>query len=115
MHVAKLGMNNFIARPSKDYFHLEDDCLFTVDFHDMHRLLRCKDLNVAKVILFALMQSYVCKELEKDIIYLSPMHITQRAIIEYVVPNMHPSLMDLDRMQRVEVRTKMQGEIKYRK
>jgi len=61
------------------------------------------------------MQSYVCKELEKDIIYLSPMHITQRAIIEYVVPNMHPSLMDLDRMQRVEVRTKMQGEIKYRK
>ena len=62
------------------------------------------------------MQSYICKELEEDIIiYLSPMHITQRAIIEYIVPDAHPSLMNLDRMQRVEVRTKMQGEIKYRK
>ena len=53
------------------------------------------------------MQSYVCKELGKNIIYLSPMHITQRANIGYNVPDMHPSLMDLDKLQRIEVRARM--------
>ena len=38
----------------KEYFHLEDDCIFTVDFHDMHRLLRRKDLDVAQVTLYAM-------------------------------------------------------------
>jgi hypothetical protein len=61
------------------------------------------------------MQSYVCKELGKDIIYLSPMHITQRAIIGYYVPNMDLRLVNLDMMHRVLVQTEMQGEIKYRK
>jgi hypothetical protein len=46
-----------------------------------------------------MMQSYVCKELGKDIIYLSPMHITQRAIIGHDVPDTHPRLVNLDRMQ----------------
>jgi len=54
MHAAKLGMREFVVRASKEYFHLEDDCYFTVDFHDMHRLLRHKDLDVAQVTLYAM-------------------------------------------------------------
>ena len=54
MHDAKLGMKDFIVRAPKEYLHLEDDCFSTVDFHDMHRLLRCKDLDVAQVTLFVL-------------------------------------------------------------
>jgi hypothetical protein len=61
------------------------------------------------------MQSYVCKELGQPIIYLSPMHITQRAIISYDVQDTDPRLVNLDRMHRVLVRTKMQSEIKYKK
>ena len=61
------------------------------------------------------MQSYVCKELGQDIIYLSPMHITQRAIIGHDVPETHPRLVNLDGMERVLARVKMQGEIKFRK
>ena len=61
------------------------------------------------------MQSYVCKELNKDDIYLSPMHITQRAISGYDVPDTHPRLVNLTGLQRVEVRVKMRGEILYRK
>jgi hypothetical protein len=38
-----------------------------------------------------------------------------RAIIGYDVLDTDPRLVNLDRMQRVLVRTKMQGEIKYRK
>jgi hypothetical protein len=49
------------------------------------------------------MQSYVCKELWQPIIYLSPMHITQRATIGYDVPDTDPRLVNLDRMQRVLV------------
>jgi hypothetical protein len=43
------------------------------------------------------------------------MHITQRAIIGYDVPDTDPKLVNLDRMQRVLAQTLMQGEIKYRK
>ena len=57
------------------------------------------------------MQSYVCKELKEDNIYLSPMHITQRAIIGYDVPDADPRQVNLDMMQRVLVHNKMQGEI----
>jgi len=53
MHAAKLGMREFIVRAPKEYFHLKDDCLFTIEFHDMHRLLWRKDLDVALVTLFA--------------------------------------------------------------
>ena len=61
------------------------------------------------------MQSYVCKELNKDVIYLSPMHITQRAISGYDIPDTHPKLVNLTGLQRVEVRVKMRGEMMYRK
>ena len=61
------------------------------------------------------MQAYASQELGEDIIYLSPMHITQRAISGHDIPNTHPSLMNLDHLQRVEVRVKMRGGIMYRK
>ena len=54
MHDAKLGMKDFIVRAPKEYLHLEDDSFFTVDFHDMYRLLRRKDLDIAQVTLFAI-------------------------------------------------------------
>jgi hypothetical protein len=61
------------------------------------------------------MQSYVCKEPGQNIIYLSSMHITQRAIIGHDVPNMDPRLVNLDRMQWVLAQVNMQGETKFRK
>ena len=54
MHAAQLGMKDFIVRAPKEYFQLEDDCFSIVDFHDMYRLLRRKELNVAQVTLFAM-------------------------------------------------------------
>ena len=54
MHAAKLGMKEFVVRVPKEYFHLEEDCFFPVEFHDMYRLLRCKDLDVAQITLFAM-------------------------------------------------------------
>ena len=54
MHAAKLGMKNFTVRAPKEFFHLKDDCLFTVDFNNLHRLLWRKDLDVAQVTLFAM-------------------------------------------------------------
>ena len=61
------------------------------------------------------MQAYAFQQLGEDIIYLSPMHITQRAISGYDVPDTHPRLVNLTGLQRVEVRVKMRGEMMYRK
>lgn len=61
MHAVKLGMKDFIEGP-KEYFHLENDCLFTIEFQDMHRLLRCKDLDMAQVTIFALKDAIICKQ-----------------------------------------------------
>jgi len=47
-------MKEFVVKAPKEYFHLEEDCDFVVEFHDMHRMLRRKDLDVAQVTLFAL-------------------------------------------------------------
>ena len=57
----------------------------------------------------------MCKELDKDIIYLSPMHIFQRAVIGFDIPDMHPKLVKLKGMDRVLTWNLMQGEIKLRK
>jgi len=54
MEAAKVGLCNFIIKISVDYFHMPTDGQVIVDFHDMYRLLRRKDLNVAQVTLFAL-------------------------------------------------------------
>ena len=61
------------------------------------------------------MQSYASKKIGDDVIYLFPMHITQRAIIGYDVPDTHPDLMNLNMAQRLKVRFRMRGEIMYRK
>ena len=45
------------------------------------------------------MQSYASKEIGDDVIYLSPMHITQRAIVGYDVSDTHPDLVNLELMQ----------------
>jgi hypothetical protein len=54
MHASKLGMQNFIVRVPKEYFHLEDDTYCSIVFHDIHRMLRHKDLDIAQVTLFAM-------------------------------------------------------------
>ena len=54
MEAAKVGLETFIVKVSAEYFHLSDDAQVVVEFHDMHRLLRRKDLDVAQVTLFAL-------------------------------------------------------------
>jgi hypothetical protein len=59
------------------------------------------------------MQAYVCKELNKGIIYLSPMHITQRAIISFDVSDAHDRLVNLDKMKQMELRVRMQCKFKY--
>ena len=61
------------------------------------------------------MQSYASMEIGDDVIYLSPMHITQRAIVGYDIKDMHPDLVHLEPMQRLEVHQGMRGEIMYRK
>ena len=54
IHAAKLGIREIVVKAPKKYFHLEEDCSFTMDLHDMHRLLRRKDLDISQVTLFAL-------------------------------------------------------------
>jgi hypothetical protein len=54
MHAVKLGMKKFDMRVSKEYFHLEEDYFFSIVFHDMHRLLRCKDADVTQITIFAM-------------------------------------------------------------
>ena len=46
----KLGMKEFIVRVPKEYFHLDEDAYCPVVFHDMCRLLRRKDLDVAQAL-----------------------------------------------------------------
>ena len=54
MEAAKVGLRDFVIKVPKEYFHLTNDAQVVVDFHDMHRLLQRKDLDVAQVTLFAL-------------------------------------------------------------
>jgi hypothetical protein len=54
MEVAKVGLENFVINILMEYYHMPMDGEVIVDFHDMHRLLRRKDLDVAQVTIFAL-------------------------------------------------------------
>ena len=54
LEAAKVGLENFVIKIPTEYFHTLTDGQVIVDFHDMHRLLRRKDLDVAQVTLFAL-------------------------------------------------------------
>jgi hypothetical protein len=60
------------------------------------------------------MQAYVC-ELGNPIVYLSPMHITERAIIGYDIPETHSRLANLKGLERVEAWVLLQGKIKFKK
>ena len=46
-------MKTFIVKVLGEYFHLPYDAQVIVDFHDMDRVLRHKDLDVGMVMLFA--------------------------------------------------------------
>ena len=54
MEATKVGLCNFIIKILVEYFHTPTDGQIILDFHDIYRLLRRKNLNVAQVILFAL-------------------------------------------------------------
>jgi hypothetical protein len=54
MEAAKVGLKDFLIKIPGDLFHMEHDGAIVVDFHDMHRLLRRKDLNIQQVTMFAL-------------------------------------------------------------
>ena len=54
MEAAKVGLENFVINIPAEYFHTPTDGEVIVDFHDMHRLLRRKDLDVAQVTISAL-------------------------------------------------------------
>ena len=56
--VAKAGLQDFVIKIPAYYFHMPTDGEILVDFHDMYRLLRRKDLDVAQVTLFALYVTY---------------------------------------------------------
>jgi hypothetical protein len=54
MEAAKLGLKQFMIKVSVEHFHMAQDSHIIIDFHDMYRLLRCKDLDVAQVTIFTL-------------------------------------------------------------
>jgi hypothetical protein len=60
------------------------------------------------------MQAYVSKELGKDILYLSPMLLTERTIVGYDIPNTHEKLVNLNPEERKKYREDLVIEYKYR-
>jgi hypothetical protein len=50
--------------------------------------------------------AYVSRECNLGIIYLSPMHIAERAIVGYEIQDTHPDLIDLTKRQRDAYREK---------
>ena len=60
-----------------------------------------------------MMQSYVCKEMGKNIIYLSPMNITQMVIMGYDVPDDHERRANLNPQEREEAQKELCNELKY--
>jgi hypothetical protein len=54
MEAAKAGLHNYVIKIPAVLFHTATDGEVIVDFHDMHRRLRRKDLDVAQVTLFSM-------------------------------------------------------------
>jgi hypothetical protein len=54
MEAAKVGLKDFLIEIPGDLFHMVHDGAIVDDFHDMHRLLRFKDLDIQQVTMFAL-------------------------------------------------------------
>ena len=60
------------------------------------------------------MQAYVSKELNKGIIYLSPILLTERTIAGYDIPDTHEHLVNLNAKERVKYRKYLLIEYRYR-
>ena len=60
------------------------------------------------------MQAFVSKELGKDIIYLSPMLITERTIAGYDIPDTHEDLVNLNPDEWKKFWEDLEIEYKYR-
>jgi hypothetical protein len=60
IHASNLGMKEFIQRFPKEYFHLDEDAYFSIVFHDMHRLLWHKDLDITQVTLLPCKLLHLC-------------------------------------------------------
>jgi hypothetical protein len=60
------------------------------------------------------MQAYVSKELNKGIIYLSPILLTKRTIAGYDIPDTHEDLVNLNAKERVKYRKDLLIEYRYR-
>ena len=60
------------------------------------------------------MQAYVSKELGKNIVYLSPMLITERTIAGYDIPDTHEDMVNLNPEERKKFREDLLIEYKYR-
>jgi hypothetical protein len=54
VEVAKARLNSFVINILADLFHMPMDGEVIVPFHDMHRLLRSKDLDVSQVTIFSM-------------------------------------------------------------
>lgn len=54
MVAAKPGLDSFVGNVPKEAFKLAKDVKIVIDFHDMHRMLRRTDFNIAQVTLLAL-------------------------------------------------------------
>jgi hypothetical protein len=54
MEAVKADLSSFITKIPAEYIHLPDNARLVVEFHDIYRLLRPNDLDVAQVTLFAL-------------------------------------------------------------
>ena len=59
------------------------------------------------------MQSYVCKQMGINIIYLSLMHLTQRVISGYDIPDTNEKLINLNLQEREQARPEQRNELKY--
>jgi hypothetical protein len=54
MEASKAELHGFTVKVLAEYFHLTADAVLLVDFHDMYRLLREDDLDIAQVTFFSL-------------------------------------------------------------
>jgi hypothetical protein len=54
MVAAKASIHSFVLKVPAEVFKLAKDAQIVVDFHNIYRLLRRKDLSIAQVTLFAL-------------------------------------------------------------
>jgi hypothetical protein len=59
------------------------------------------------------MQSSICKQLGKKVIYPSPMHIIQRCIAGYDIPDNHEKLRSLNVEGRVAARKFLHNEMQF--